>query len=140
MSETEKKNAVDMGMIIAQSQENATQIAALREDLTNSIKEISQAVTSLGDTLHRRINETREASAPNFSAMAKWATVVISVVAMGGTLLGFIFQVRFEGIERATAVREAALQAQVTRLQDWHDSQVAAELQELRERRRGAAQ
>jgi hypothetical protein len=149
MNETEQKNAVDMGMIIAQSQDNAKQISMLREDLTSFSKEMTQAVTSLGDTLHRRINETREASAPNFRTMAAWASVVLGVIGMVATPLFFTVNRNLEQVDAAAAARTLAAEkieathaavweARISRLENFADGQVAADLQELRERRRSS--
>jgi hypothetical protein len=136
--------------------------------LQSSIADVSSKIDRIAGTLFDRVNE---ASKPNMANLAAWAMVVLGVVGLVGSLMGFFTIREFNRQDHELESLDSKLQREYTlinattagqiasvdknslerhddaisalnrivtkldRLQEFQDSQVKADLQELRERR-----
>jgi hypothetical protein len=75
---------IELGQVFEQSRQNAKQIETLHEEFSLLRRDLSAAINALGDRLST-------ATAPNFSTLAAWATVVIMIIGMVAAPVAFHF-------------------------------------------------
>ncbi len=94
MPEYDQPNAhqVQLGEVLQQSKTNAAQIVEMRSEFSQAITELRKAIGGLSQSLSA---ETK----PNFSVMAAWAGVLLSIVAMVAAPIAYYFNHSVEAID-----------------------------------------
>lgn len=148
---------IKLGQVFAQSKANEDQIRGVAESQRELKQDFGKALLSVLDeirALRADLATVAKEARPNLGTMAVWAGVVIAFIVAVSTPIGFFAVREWDATRQAAKALDERIamqlipsnsrlleqitttEARVTRLQDWNDKQVEAELNELRDRRR----
>lgn len=117
---------VDLGQILAQSEENSKQIAQLRKDFTDAFRQLSSTIEMVN-------TRTIERAAPSLANMAAWATVVLMLVGIVGTGLFFYINKRFELGEVSRVENFNQFNTRIERVENIQDDNAKDEMKRYRD-------
>jgi len=82
MPSEDNQHEVQLGEVFQQSRANAQQIVEMRTEFGTAISDLRKAISNLAQTIGA---ETR----PNFSTMAAWAGILLTIIAMVATPIAY---------------------------------------------------
>ena len=90
---------IKLGAVFEQSRQNSEQIRQNSEHLGNLRKEFTGAVSDLREAIDRLGLRLNAATAPNFSTMAAWAGILLTIIGMVATPVAYYFHHAIETLD-----------------------------------------